>query len=120
MDLFYRLVRAGARIRYEPDALVLHERQTPRERAMRRPMYGHGMGACFAFWLRGGDFYALPAALRWIALRASRIIRARDVARSVALAEESAILMATARGFLFGLRVPAVNRPSRASEPQRH
>jgi GT2 family glycosyltransferase len=105
MDLFYRLVRAGARIRYEPDALVLHERQTPRERAMRRPMYGHGMGACFALWLRSGDLYTVPAALRWIALRASRVIRPRDMSRGVALAEESAILKATARGFVFGLRV---------------
>jgi GT2 family glycosyltransferase len=104
MDLFYRLLRSGARIRYEPDALVLHERQSPEERAVRRPMYGFGMGACFGLWLRERDWYALPLLGRWLALRLARVARPRDVGRPQMAREELAILASTTRGLVHGLR----------------
>ena len=36
MDYIYRVLRAGGRIRYEPDALIYHERQTRRKRLATR------------------------------------------------------------------------------------
>lgn len=42
MDLFYRLLRAGARVRYEPAAVVLHARTTRRGPLVRRFPYGYG------------------------------------------------------------------------------
>ncbi len=55
MDLFYRLLRSGARIRYDPACLVQHAKATKEERLARRAPYGHGIGADVAIWLRRGD-----------------------------------------------------------------
>lgn len=73
MDLFYRLLRAGARIRYEPDLLVYHQRQSRLERLARRPMYGYGMTACCVMYLRQGDVYAFHIMGRWLWSRLRRI-----------------------------------------------
>ncbi|HEV2852079.1 MAG TPA: glycosyltransferase [Thermoanaerobaculia bacterium] len=105
MDLFYRLLRAGARIRYEPESLVFHERQTRAERRARRPMYGHGMGACCALWLRQGDLYALRVLAGWLGLRMRLAASALRRGQREALAEEGLLLAGTARGFLHGLRL---------------
>lgn len=105
MDLFYRLLRAGARVRYEPRALVLHERQSAEERRARRPMYGFGMGAAFGLWLRKGDLFALQLMLRWLMLRGGRVARPRDVSRGEALREEMVVLSSTARGLVHGLKL---------------
>lgn len=66
MDLFYRLLCAGARIRYEPDALVFHERATKSRRLKTRWSYGYGMGAFCCLWLRRGDPYAVRVLGRWL------------------------------------------------------
>jgi GT2 family glycosyltransferase len=112
MDLFYRLLRAGARVRYEPASLVLHERQSEHERRVRRPMYGFGMGACFGIWLRQRDLHALPLAARWFILRLAQVARPRDVRRAAALREETTILGSTVRGVVHGLRAPALADPA--------
>jgi GT2 family glycosyltransferase len=66
MDLFYRLLRVGARIRYEPDAVVYHERASKARRVKTRWSYGYGMGAFCCLWLRRGDPYALRVLGRWL------------------------------------------------------
>jgi GT2 family glycosyltransferase len=103
MDLFYRLLRAGARIRYEPDSLVYHERQTRADRLARRPMYGRGMGACCALWLRQGDGYALRVLGGWLALRGGRMGRDLLHGRGMGVYEEALLLGGTVRGVVQGV-----------------
>src|SRR5262249_59428676 len=55
LDFLYRLLRSGAHVRYEPDALVYHERQSKARRRKTRTSYGRGVGACCALWLRERD-----------------------------------------------------------------
>ncbi len=65
IDLIYRLLRAGLRIRYEPDAVVYHERQTKRQRLTSRYGYGFGIGAFCAMWVRRGDRYPRRVLWNW-------------------------------------------------------
>lgn len=105
MDLFYRLLRAGAHVRYEPTSLVYHERQSRADRLARRPMYGRGMGACFTLWLSQGDAYALPALGRWVFLRTALMARAAGRRDWSGVREEAIMLRTTADGLLHGWRV---------------
>lgn len=105
MDLFYRLLRAGACVRYEPAALVRHERQTARERRDRRPMYGRGMGAAVALRLRERDLYALRLLAGWVALRGARLARASVGGRWDAAGEELLMLRGTVAGLVHGFRM---------------
>jgi GT2 family glycosyltransferase len=104
MDLLHRLLRRGARIRYEPRAVVFHERQTLERRLASRSGYGRGMGACCGLWLRGGDLGALAILAQWISLRAGLAARAAKHRRWEALREEGLVLGGTARGLVYGLR----------------
>jgi len=103
MDLFYRLLRAGGRARYDPAAIVYHERKSRAGRRRRRFDYGYGMGASCGLLLRRGDAYALRMLAAWIGLRLGML--ARDVRRAnrSAVLEELVVLGATARGLLFPL-----------------
>jgi GT2 family glycosyltransferase len=105
MDLFYRLLRHGARIRYEPDALVYHERQSKTGRIGRAPMYGHGMGTCCVLRLREGDLYSLSVLSHWLLFR-SRLLAEGLLRREwVIVHEEFLMLLGTVRGLIHGLRV---------------
>jgi GT2 family glycosyltransferase len=104
MDLFRRLLRAGARGRYEPDAIVLHERATTAGRLARRFPYGYGMGACCVLWMRQGDAFGRHVLRRWIAMRTNRLARSVARGRWLAAREEILVLAGTAGGLLFGLR----------------
>jgi hypothetical protein len=104
MDLFYRLLRSGARGRYEPAALVLHERATPAGRLARRVPYGWGMGACVVKWLREGDRYAWRVLAAWLRLRGTMLARALVHRRWRAAYEELLVLTGTARGIAYGVR----------------
>ena len=110
MDLFYRLLRAGARIRYEPDALVHHERQSKAGRVARRPMYGHGMGASCMFLLREGDLYALRILGYWLVFRTRLLASALVHGQWMTVYEEWLMLLGTVRGMIHGLRVHGVRR----------
>jgi GT2 family glycosyltransferase len=104
MDLFRRLLRAGAPGVYEPDAVVFHERVSTEGRLARRVPYGYGMGACCVLWLREGDTQALPVLGRWVAMRSNRLGRSLARRRWLAVREEALVLAGTARGIGFGLR----------------
>jgi len=111
MDLFYRLLRAGGRARYEPTALVFHERTDRMGRLARRLPYGYGMGACCSLWLRQGDRNALRVLTRWVAMRGNRLARSLVRGRGLAVREELLVLAGTARGLVYGLRAP--ERPAK-------
>jgi GT2 family glycosyltransferase len=65
-DLFYRLLKAGARFRYEPDAVVYHLRQSRDRRLATRWSYGYGMGAICGVRCREGDLYGVHMLVFWL------------------------------------------------------
>jgi GT2 family glycosyltransferase len=104
MDLFYRLLRAGARIAYDPRCVVYHGRTTRAGRLARRLPYGYGTGAGIGIWLREGDGFAVWVLARWMAMRGRRGMSGL-IRRDVGLTREEALVLAgTARGLWFGLR----------------
>jgi GT2 family glycosyltransferase len=110
VDLFYRLMRAGARAAYEPDLLVLHERATREQRLARRVPYGFGMGAACAIWLREHDRCASRVLANWLLLRLQRIVDSLRSRSVLGVWEEALVLAGTARGLLHGLRVAGAGR----------
>jgi O-antigen biosynthesis protein len=110
MDLFRRLLRAGARGRYEPGAIVLHERASTAGRLARRFPYGYGMGACCVLWMRQGDAQGLRVLGHWLAMRSNRLARSLARGRWLAVREEALVLAGTAGGLIFGLRAPDARR----------
>lgn len=103
MDLFYRLIRTGGSARYEPDSIVYHERQTLEGRLGRRPLYGHGTGACCAFRLRDGDLLAARMLADWLWLRLRVLGRATLRGDRQTMREEIVMLQTTASGLRHGL-----------------
>ena len=57
-DIFYRLLQAGARIYYQPEAVVYHERQDAPRLLRSFWNYSYGIGAFTAKHARKGDLYA--------------------------------------------------------------
>lgn len=102
LDLFDRLIRSGARARYEPLLLVHHERSTIAEFTSRRSTYGFGVGAMLGMRLRRGEHTAWRTLGHWIRLRAAMAYRRR---RERGLVNESRILAGTFAGLLHGARV---------------
>lgn len=104
MDLFYRLLRAGGPILYEPACLVHHQRQTRDGRMQRRYPYGYGMGACLSQLLVEGDLYALRMLAAWLRLRGRALmggLRRREATRVL---EELRVISGTLVGLLHPLR----------------
>jgi GT2 family glycosyltransferase len=105
IDLFYRLLRAGARARYEPSLVVFHERKTKQERVARRVPYGYGMGVACAKWLREGDWCAARVLAAWVLLRMARAAGALPRRRWPLVWEELLVLGGTAQGLAHELRL---------------
>jgi GT2 family glycosyltransferase len=104
MDLLYRLLRAGARILYEPQAVVFHQRQPRERRRASRSAYGRGVGACCGLWLRARDLYALPVLGGWLRMRAGLAAGAARRRQWESVREEMLVIGGTARGLIYGLR----------------
>jgi GT2 family glycosyltransferase len=103
MDLFYRFLRSGAVVRYEPEALVYHERKSRAERLRRRTDYGFGTGAFIATWLRRRDRGAWRVLRAWVALRGRILLGDVRRGRWEGLREEALVLTSTARGLAWRL-----------------
>ena len=100
LDLIDRLLGAGERIRYEPGAVVRHERTTPARRLATRHEYGFGVGAMLGLGLRRGDPASVLQLASWLALRGRLAVTRR------APAEELRVLGGTGRGLIYGARRP--------------
>jgi GT2 family glycosyltransferase len=106
IDLFYRLLRAGARVGYEPGVLVYHERKMLSQRLARRVPYGFGMGAACAIWLRQRDRCALRVLANWLVLRLRLCAASLRRRHWLGVWEEVLVVTGTARGLVYGLRAP--------------
>jgi GT2 family glycosyltransferase len=103
MDIFYRLLRAGASARYEPAAVVFHERQDRQGMRRRARSYGFGMGAFCAMRARVGEAYALWIAARWCADRARMLAATCCRGQWYRAADEIRMVRSAGRGIAYGL-----------------
>jgi GT2 family glycosyltransferase len=109
MDLFYRLLRKGACICYDPEVVVFHELQNRARRLTTRWSYGYGMGAFCSLWLRQGDVYALYVLIRWLRTHIGELANAL-VEREWGQARQRTLsLRGTMRGLVYGLQVPVLH-----------
>jgi len=104
MDLFYRLLRAGATIAYDPACLVHHERQTPAGRMERRYPYGYGIGVEVAQLVLERDLYGLRILAAWLPARMRALAAGARRGDATRVGEEAAILRGTVAGLLHPLR----------------
>jgi GT2 family glycosyltransferase len=117
LDLIYRLLRAGAVVRYEPNALVYHELQSKDRRRDTRSTYGRGVGSCCGLWLRNGDPKALAILGRWVVMRGTLLATAAVGGDSERVREELLVLGGTARGLAYGFK--GASAPRAASQRKR-
>jgi glycosyltransferase involved in cell wall biosynthesis len=107
MDLFYRLLRQGACICYDPEVVVYHELQNERRRLATRWSYAYGMGAFCSLWLRQGDAYALYVLVRWLLAHTRKLATALVAREWWQVRQRSLSLRGTMGGLMYGLRVPS-------------
>lgn len=117
IDFFYRLQKAGARLRYEPDLLVYHERTDRAGRLGRRGPYGFGMGVCCVYHWQEGDRRAFYILARWTKMRLERLLSFLRRRQWLGIYEEALVLIGTLRGLLHAARRGRSRRAS-GSLPQ--
>ena len=104
-DLFYRLLRAGTVIRYEPELVIYHERQDAPRLIRSFWNYSYGIGAFFAKHARKGDLYAvymISVWLFWLAWRTVGFI----VRRNKVYAGEGVLSLRGCRhGLVYGFKL---------------
>ncbi len=108
IDMLYRLLRTGAYIRYEPDAVVYHERQSAARRLASRATYGYGIGAFCGMWLRRGDLYALRMCGSWLRSQSWELAAAMRRRRWREIYERTLSLRGMVCGLAHGVRVSEV------------
>jgi GT2 family glycosyltransferase len=105
IELIYRLLRAGARILYVPDAVVEHERQDARRRTASRFNYGHGIGAFCGLWITRDLAGISVLVASWLSLRLRLLVKAALRRNWRTVREESQVLHGTWRGMKFGFGI---------------
>ena len=106
LDVLYRLLRDGSRIRYDPRAIVYHELQPAAHRRQKRMLYGLGLGAVAGLTLRRGDPYGAVILGAWVATRTRLLVgatlrRDREGAAERAL-DERLMLRGAWKGLRYG------------------
>jgi GT2 family glycosyltransferase len=102
-DLIYRLLGAGGAVRYEPDAVVYHERQTAAQRLASRASYGYGIGALCGLHLRRGDAYAARLMVTWLGKQGLALGRAAASRDRFLVRQRLLSLGGGVRGLFYGL-----------------
>ena len=116
-ELLYRLLVAGATIRYVPAAVIYHERQGMAQRLASRRSYGHGIGALCALWVRRSDLFAIRMLAGWLRRQAWALVRAGADGDWFMVRQRFLGIRGCARGVAYGLRVAgAALRPPGAVE----
>lgn len=113
IDIIYRLLIAGARLRYEPQAIIYHERQTLQRRIATRYGYGMGIGAFLAFRLRARDPYAMRLLFSWLVTRSWALAGNLRRGEERLLREEALFLQGTVAGLFRGLIASSRHRMRR-------
>ena len=102
-ELIYRLLRAGGTIRYEPDAVVHHERKSRAQRISSRASYGFGIGGFCGLWLGRGDLYMVPLFATWAGRQCRSFARAVRQGDWFAVRQRALALRGGAGGLWYGL-----------------
>jgi GT2 family glycosyltransferase len=111
VDLFYRLLAAGAMVRYEPNAVVFHERTDRLRRLATSFGYGFGMAAFCALWMRRFDVYAIWMLIGWLIDRARALCGACVRRRWWRIREELSMIRGVLPGLAYGFGgAPVLNR----------
>lgn len=116
IDLLYRLLRAGGRVRYEPRIVVRHALQTRDRRRSSRADYGWGVGASCGMQLGRQDLLAAAMLGRWVTFRLRRGATAALVRDWELVYEEALVLAGTLGGVVFGL----ASTPGKSAPLSRH
>jgi len=102
-DLFYRLLKSGAVVRYDPAVIVRHEWQTRARRLATRSSYGYGVGAMCGLWLARRDPYALRMLAAYSRLHVRRLLGGLRRGDRVRTAEHVRALASVLPGVAHGL-----------------
>jgi GT2 family glycosyltransferase len=103
MDFLYRLLRGGATVCYEPDAVVFHQQKDEAGWVATRRTYGFGMGVFCGLWLRSGDPYASWILARWSFDRSTQLLAALVRGRRNRVRDELLMLRSAISGVGYGL-----------------
>jgi GT2 family glycosyltransferase len=104
-DVFYRLLKAGAVIRYMPEAVIYHERQDTARLLQSFWNYSHGIGAFTAKHVQKRDLYAayiLGVWLFWLVWRMGKSILRRN---RVYMGEGLLSLRGCSHGLAYGFKL---------------
>lgn len=104
-DFFYRLLVAGARIRYEPQGVIYHERQALSRRLAANWSYGYGIGAFCSMTFRRSDFFAVRVLSGWLFWQICYLMVAGGRRQWLQVRQRLLSLGGTVRGVVHGLRV---------------
>jgi GT2 family glycosyltransferase len=105
-DMFYRFLRAGLLIRYAPDAVVYHARQSETRRFASRWDYGFGIGTLCGIWLQRRDPYMIRILAFWLSSLAGEFAGSLARAKRTEARQRVLSLRGTLSGLANGLQLP--------------
>lgn len=117
VDFLHRLLQAGRVVRYEPNAGVLHARQSRARRRLSRYSYGHGMGAFSAIALANRDAHGLLVGARWALDHSRSLLRSMAAGDREKIGEQLLSLQGLEVGLVRGISDLVRGQASKISPP---